>query len=241
MENAVCLETTGYTFRISSDIRYLRKRLERACLKSDQSVIREILTDVARQEISDEHELYEDISFVSYLLHILIFNLQNGEEKIQKIFKDNPQGYACLYKISSYKELRTWIYRLRNGICDQVNIKDGSTQKHLIIMVKQYIDSNVDEKITLHDTADKFKISQTYLSSIFAQYSTMGFNDYVNYKKIEKAKKMLSKTNVKVQDIAEELGYSNSFYFSRVFKKMENISPRDYRMSHIVQKGNDHD
>lgn len=236
MENRIDLETSGYSYDVERDTKYLRKRLERACLKSDQTVIRGMLTEVAENVIGHMHEICEDVSLVSYLLHILVFNLPDGEELIEKIYKNDPKGYGSLYEITDAEKLKAWLCRLRDGICKQMKNKESSTQQKIVDMVKQYIDSCVEERITLHDTAEKFKISQSYLSSIFAQYSEMGFNDYVNYKKVEKAKRMLAKSGIKVQDIAEKLGFSNSFYFSRVFKKMENMSPCDYRMKCMMKK-----
>ena len=56
----------------------------------------------------------------------------------------------------------------------------------------------------------------------------MGFIDYVNHAKIEYAKEMLDEGTLKIYEISDKLGYESAFYFSRVFKKVEGVSPRDY-------------
>lgn len=105
------------------------------------------------------------------------------------------------------------------------NNKAAST---VIPAVQEYIRAHVCERITLSHTAKIFGISPNYLSALFAQNSEMGFNDFVNYIKIERAKEMLNNYSFKIYEISDFLGYNNAFYFSRVFKKFENLSPYQY-------------
>lgn len=97
-----------------------------------------------------------------------------------------------------------------------------------ISAVKKYINEHVDEKITLNQLSDVFNISPNYLSILFSKYNDMGFIDYVNHAKIECAKEMLDEGTLKIYEISDKLGYESAFYFSRVFKKVEGVSPRDY-------------
>ena len=96
-----------------------------------------------------------------------------------------------------------------------------------IINEQQYTDA-VNEKITLNQLSDVFNISPNYLSILFSKYNDMGFIDYVNHAKIECAKEMLDEGTLKIYEISDKLGYESAFYFSRVFKKVEGVSPRDY-------------
>ena len=59
----------------------------------------------------------------------------------------------------------------------------------------------------------------------------MGINliEYVNQQKIEEAKRLLRESTLKLYEISDMLGFNNSFYFSRVFKKVTGMTPKDYR------------
>ena len=78
-------------------------------------------------------------------------------------------------------------------------------------------------------------LSPSYLSTLFARYSEYGFNDYVNRTKIDVSKDLLVERQLKIYEIAEYLGFKNAFYFNRVFKKMEGISPSEYALREMME------
>lgn len=63
---------------------------------------------------------------------------------------------------------------------------------------------------------------------MFKKNSEIGFTDYVNTAKIKRAKELLKDSNLKVYEVADQLSFESAFYFSKVFKKIEGISPREY-------------
>lgn len=99
---------------------------------------------------------------------------------------------------------------------------------HIVRNVKKYIREHVCEKLTLNDVAFNFNISPNYLSQLFSKYNDYGFTEYVSICKIEESKKLIKQGNLKIYEIADMLGFESSFYFSKVFKKYEGISPTDY-------------
>ena len=63
---------------------------------------------------------------------------------------------------------------------------------------------------------------------MFTKNNDIGFSDYINQSKIEAAKKMMNGGDYKIYEISDRLGFESAFYFSRVFKKVTGLSPRDY-------------
>lgn len=92
-----------------------------------------------------------------------------------------------------------------------------------------YIHQHYKEDISLEQLADQMHFHSTYVSRIFTEVIGMSFTRYVQYYRIEQAKKKLKLTNLKVSEIAEEVGYANLTYFSRVFKKITHYTPNEYR------------
>ena len=93
-----------------------------------------------------------------------------------------------------------------------------------------YIDSHYDqETLSLSQVAEQTGMSPNYLSSIFSQNMQKTFIEYVTEKRIEKAKKLLRQTDKTSGEIAKEVGYKDSHYFSFVFRKLQGCNPREYR------------
>ena len=93
-----------------------------------------------------------------------------------------------------------------------------------------YIDAHyADETLTLGSIACEVQVSANYLSSVFSQNMRMTFTEYVTDKRIDKAKKLLRSTDLATAEVAAQVGYKDSHYFSFVFKKTQGVSPREYR------------
>ena len=100
--------------------------------------------------------------------------------------------------------------------------------------VKEYVRKNLDKRITLNHVADTFGFSPSYLSHLFAKHAQCGFVDYLTGEKIAHAKELLLSDDVKVYEIADQLGFESPFYFSKVFKKHTGLSPREYTRENLI-------
>ena len=94
--------------------------------------------------------------------------------------------------------------------------------------VQQYIREHLSERLTLNDVAAVFNFSPNYLSQLFAQNSESGFVEFVTATRITAAKELMAATDLKVYEISDKVGFDSAFYFSKVFKKLEGVSPREY-------------
>ena len=101
----------------------------------------------------------------------------------------------------------------------------------VVAQVQEYIRAHLSEKLTLADVAAVFNFSPNYLSQLFGKYGDSGFVEYITETRIAAAKEMLERGDKKVYEIAEDLGFESSFYFSKVFKKVTGLSPREYQQS----------
>lgn len=102
-------------------------------------------------------------------------------------------------------------------------------EKDIIDNIKNYICLHHEKNLTLEFVSSLFHLNRTYLSSAFKNHTSISFVDYVNQVRIEEAKKLLVNTNKKTYQVAQLVGYENVKYFFRIFKKMEGVTPEQYR------------
>jgi AraC-like DNA-binding protein len=103
-----------------------------------------------------------------------------------------------------------------------------------IVEAVHYITAHYNLSLTLDSLADRANLSPTYFSKKFHQTTGMGMKEYLTYIRLNQASKELLSTNHTITQIAINSGFSNSNYFKDAFKKMYNVSPRQYRASRIT-------
>jgi two-component system, response regulator YesN len=96
-----------------------------------------------------------------------------------------------------------------------------------------YIEKNYMTDISLHDVAGRIGLSPNYLSSLFKKELQINYCDYLINIRIEKAKQMLLKSDLKLYEIAEKTGFSDNTYFCKTFKKLTGMSPKDFKKEKI--------
>lgn len=116
-------------------------------------------------------------------------------------------------------------------VIDKVGEKndDESTINSLIVRKAiNYIKEYYSDKISLEEIANGMNITPEYLSRLFTKELGKSFSDYLKEFKIEKAKELLANKKMKIYEIAEKVGYSDSKYFCKVFKEYTGMSPKEY-------------
>ena len=96
----------------------------------------------------------------------------------------------------------------------------------------EFIQGNYRRAISLQDAADAAGVNAAYLSYLFKQEMQIGFSNYLQECRMECAKELLQSTNYKIKDVAAEAGFNDYHYFSKTFKKLNGLSPADYRKEH---------
>lgn len=96
--------------------------------------------------------------------------------------------------------------------------------------IKVYIETHFKENLTRESLASEVFMNPDYLSKLFKKNTGSSLMDYVTKVRIEQARELLKKTALSVSEIAIETGYSNTAYFTKMFKKYTNgVTPREYR------------
>lgn len=108
-------------------------------------------------------------------------------------------------------------------------IHNSISKKQDMLPIKQYLEENYMQKITLDELAERFFINKYYLTRRYKEQFGISIVNYLLQVRITHAKQRLRFTEDKIEAIGLECGFGAVHYFSRIFKNIEGISPREYR------------
>ncbi|MDD7795470.1 AraC family transcriptional regulator [Clostridium sp. 'White wine YQ'] len=138
-------------------------------------------------------------------------------------------GYELIVKSSIFRII---VMLLRNNL-ESISISTNN-RKNLYSMnslkeVLEYIDSHYNEKITLTKLATMSNLSKHHFCRLFKRFTGKTFTDYINLLRINKAVSLLKDKDLNINEVALSVGFNDSNYFSRIFKRYKNISPNKIR------------
>lgn len=163
--------------------------------------------------------------------HIFLFIINDFIDKFKldpkDIWGEDGNDYYKITNNSRGFDYSKWVSKVKVSVLKALS----EEEKYLSIIVKakQYVAANIDSNISLGSASHYLGLSSGYFSRLFSKEMGQGFNEYVTNEKINLAKELMLSTNYKIYEIANRLGYENAYYFSRVFKKVEGISPKEYK------------
>ncbi|PQP83635.1 DNA-binding response regulator [Paenibacillus sp. PCH8] len=102
--------------------------------------------------------------------------------------------------------------------------------------IARYMDTHYQEDLSLQQIAARFYLSREYISRKFKQQFGLNWSEYLGRLRINSAKVLLQNPTLRIVKISEMVGYQDEKYFSKVFKKMEGITPAEYRKT-VLQTG----
>lgn len=107
---------------------------------------------------------------------------------------------------------------------------EGQAYSALVQEMIQVLKENLGMPVSLDMLAERFHMTADYLSNVFARETGRSFSSYRRELRMEKAKKLLLSTDMKIYEIACEVGYPDQKYFSKVFKEYTGVSAKQYAM-----------
>ncbi len=113
--------------------------------------------------------------------------------------------------------------------CRLVNKHSQKSYSLLIQKVITQIESDISSDLGLNNLASIFQVNPSYLSSLFKKETDITLTEYVNKKRVDRAKELLQSTNLQIQNIAQRCGILDVNYFTKTFKKYTGMTPKTYR------------
>ena len=193
-------------------------------VKSCRNVIEGIFSP---EKLRQHPDISISLLFSETMMKIVNYGNKLGLE-LSGLVNDDVHSGKILSTFDNCDDINLFILDFVRKIIDLKlkNLKDGSFN---IDVVKDHMDKNFMENLSLSDIAIKFSVSPKYLSDTFKKKYGINFVEYLNTSKIESAKKLLKETSLNIDHISETLGFNSRFYFFKVFRKYTGTTPQEYR------------
>ncbi|WP_075367349.1 PocR ligand-binding domain-containing protein [Desulfosporosinus metallidurans] len=153
----------------------------------------------------------------------------DGGADLSVILQQNALFFLELLKITHTDEICLWSRDMLETYMKQIDNNRDQKNQQAIQYAAEYIKKNFRNKITTEDIARVVYLSPCYVSRIFKQGLGCTLTEYLTKVRVEEAKKMLKDPKYNVMKVAEESGFDDPAYFTRVFKKTEGITPSSFR------------
>ncbi|TXK85903.1 response regulator [Paenibacillus sp. N3.4] len=185
----------------------------------------EFLENLVRTEGLDAHLLRQ---FYENFLQMTYFVLNLKGIQAHQLFCDELSLELSKNATRSVTDLLAWIWHTVEKAMDQAETVDEATS--VIESVKQYIVVHLDQsELSREELAKHVYLHPDYLSRFFKKETGVSITDYLLQERVNLAKELLCKSDMPIGSIALSVGYSNFSHFSKMFKKVANLNPNDYR------------
>ncbi|MCB1236934.1 MAG: helix-turn-helix domain-containing protein [Verrucomicrobiae bacterium] len=119
---------------------------------------------------------------------------------------------------------------------NRLMIEDAHAEPPVVVSAKQFINANLEDRITLDQVAAHVCVSPYYFCKVFKQATGMTLTEYVNRRRVERAKRKLLVPHARVTEVAYEVGYQSLSQFNRSFLKYVGMSPTRFRDRSAAEK-----
>ena len=173
-----------------------------------------------------ELELYHTISqlMLSYI----------NDYGLSEAMMTTPEIFNTFYTYCSKEDMYDRLLHIARRIFE-VRMKSKNRHDNSIIKkIQRYIVSNLSGDLSLETIGDIFYMNPAYMSRLYKQTTGQNISDYITKKRMELANKLLLHSEMKIYIIAKEVGYASPAYFNRIFKKIESVTPQEYREKHKI-------
>lgn len=148
--------------------------------------------------------------------------------KLSQIYNDNHQTKGLDIKAHIFQILSLLFRKCNHSTLTPLNFKKRNCNLTLIQNLLEYLHNNYSKKIDIKQLSTEFNISYHHLCHIFKEFTNQSIIQYVTSLRIDKALFYLLNTDKTITEIALLIGYNDMNYFSRKFKQIMSMSPRQY-------------
>ncbi|MGP0586832.1 response regulator [Paenibacillus timonensis] len=188
-----------------------------------KDVIQADFVKLQQQEGMTPRHLWRIAAEVMIRLKLAVEEVRPADPALEEKFSDHLDLLHNTVEWAGFMEI------LRDMAQMSVDTLQAANYSPVIQQVLKLVKDTYTENWTLMQLGDRFHTHPVYLGQLFRKETGVSFAGYVNRYRIEQAKRLLRETNLKVNQVAREVGYWEVAYFYRQFRKYVGVSPMEYK------------
>lgn len=221
-----------------NDMYHMQEKILEHVLSENTTALREDLDSVFQN--IQEH----DIDYAHNFIYDILIKLYSTAQKHLYYIHFNESSSSSLkkmiYNSNDTRELLSLLCDIAIDTTNKLAYARDSIVQYTVNKIKQYISQNYADPITRHSIAKLIGVTPNYVSTLFKKATGIPLVGYITQFRIDKAKELLSDKSYKHTEIAEMVGFSSSFYFSKTFKKVTGITPTEYQKNQLDKNNKNH-
>ena len=160
----------------------------------------------------------------------LAWLLNESHDDIGALFAEKVNYYEKIGRLEEMGSLELWLNNYFRWVMDYAAHQNDRRQADMMSRAKRFImDNYSNPELTLGSVAGYVGLNEKYFSSRFTKEEGMTFSNYLTEVRIRKARELMEQTDLKIYEISQSVGYNSVEHFTRVFKKICQVSPGAYR------------
>ena len=216
-------EESGGIEKIKSIRKNIVSMIHKERQEEAEEYISELFKVLEKEQILDLIQVRE--CFRDIVDAYKIVKMEFAGHEMEELCNETKEGIAVAQSLAVMKDkMDTFLQELKGTMILGERAYSGYIKSAIA-----YIVNNYDRIESLSEVADYVNINAEYFCRLFKAETGVTFNSYLTNYRIQKAVELLTKTELKVYEVAEKVGYSNLSYFSRVFKKVTGVNPFFYK------------
>lgn len=198
----------------------------------DKQKIYELITEEADQDAANEETIC--IEKDAYILFFLFLAEAMVEEQLLEFEKAFALLNAVVRLIQLSQSREETVSIVIAGVFEFMKYgaeqEQNNSYHYLIVSAKEYIHNKLDTKINIAKMAEEIGTNASYLSRLFHQKEGITLQQYICSQRIEEAKKLLRCSELTIEEISKNLGFSSLSYFGKILKNSTGMTPNQYRL-----------
>ena len=207
------------------------EQLEEAMLLRDQTRLRDTLKELFQVLRAHQGTLSPE-NMRMLCLNLVLYGTRKypyAALRINNYLGRNVLSSRSVERMDSLDALENWTYNLLKGAGEILDTDSAGSRRDLISEARDYIQEHYMQNITLNEISEHFYVNPYYFSQLFKKKTGTSYQKYLTELRMKRAEVLLRETDLKVYEICEQVGYTDTNYFSKLFERSTGRKPSAFR------------
>ena len=224
------LEENPFIYSLSKEKEFI-SNLKNGKMDEAKKQYQGIIADIIVGSKSDIEIIQTRVIELVVLMSRSVAQDNNALTKIAHVNAKIIKEILATKKIEEVNVVSAHAFKYYEKEIRTLHSKPASNNNANVEEMAKYIQNNYKKNLTLDEIASYVYLSTSYASRVFKKVKGISIVEYISQVRIEKAKQLLENPHYQIEEIAENVGYTDAGYFTKVFRKHEGVTPSQYRQS----------